>query len=284
MRYWVVVVAKNAAGHISSTLDSLITQTLKPQRILIVDDGSTDSTARILARYATENRNLICLTLPDKGYDIRRVPQNINLAWRRASATDLRTDLFMISGDDCTYPRNYASQLISRMSSNPRLMVVSGRPTSGSREHSPSGSGRMIRCNFWREIGEAYPTKAGWETWLLYMALQRGEGVKLYDDLIYGHERPRGAKHQFLYWGAAMHGLGYHPLYALGRIAKNVATRKITVRGSLNMLRGYLLSLLGSVDPFISPFDDSLRKFVRMDQAREIARMASLVLSRAWRK
>lgn len=44
MTYWILVVAKNAAKHLTMTLDSLTAQTLRPERIVIVDDGSTDAT------------------------------------------------------------------------------------------------------------------------------------------------------------------------------------------------------------------------------------------------
>ena len=282
MSYWVAVVARNAAQHLPSTLYSLLHQTLKPKQLVVVDDGSNDATGEILRHYAHEYSRLVkVLTLPDRGYDIRRVPSNINLAWKSAAAAGLKTDYFMISGDDCSYPPDYSKSLISRMISKPQLVVTSGRPSSKtnvSQEHSPSGSGRMIRCSFWREVGEKYPLKAGWETWLLYKAVEKEFQVKLFDDLNFEHLRPRGAKHQFAYWGAAMHTLGYHPLYAIGRIAKNAIGPDIAISRSLNMLRGYLLAHFATVDTFISPFEPSLRKLVHIQQANRITRIASTLL------
>ena len=269
-----MVVARNARGHLATTIHSLLDQSLKPKRLIIIDDGSTDGSGAVVNDFVKRFPKLVTVVhLPDKGYDIRRVPSNINLAWRTAESSDLETDYFMISGDDCTYSTDYVSRLTSRMDRISRLVVVSGRASSGAdfrQEHSPAGSGRIIRCSFWRETGEGYPIKAGWETWLLYKALQRGYEVKLFPDLTFDHLRPRGAKHQFLYWGAAMMALGYQPLYAMGRIAKNALTRRVTLRGSLNMLRGYLLASIGSDDPFISQFEPSLRHFVRRKQVERI--------------
>ena len=113
-----------------------------------------------------------------------------------------------------------------------------------------------------------YPVKAGWETWLLYAARARGLKTQLFEEVVYEHLRPRGTKHQFLYWGAAMQTLGYHPLYALGRMARNLMARP---KGSLNMFRGYLQAGLGSDDPFISPFEQSIRSYVSAEQAHRIA-------------
>lgn len=247
----------------------------------VVDDGSTDGTARILLRYKEHDRTVNFLTLPDRGYDIRRVPANINLAWKLSTESGLRTDFFMISGDDCSYPTSYAETLISRMQSNARLVVASGLPSSTrafAREHAVSGSGRMIKSRFWVEVGSQYPVRAGWETWLLYTAAMKGHETRLFNDLHYQHVRPRGTTHQFAYWGAAMGTLGYHPLYAVGRISKNALIRSIGVKGSVNMLRGYIQAQLGGEDPFISPFDPHLREFVMREQSRRIQMIAATLL------
>jgi len=284
LSYWVCVVARNAAAHLGPTLNSLLNQALQPKLIVIVNDGSSDSTTRILGEYQSKHPGFFrVLNLPDNGYDIRRVPRNINMAWMNTIREGVKTEYFMISGDDCAYPPNYARRLVSLMEAQRGIMVASGRPSTGGsvwREHSPSGSGRMIRCSFWEEIGGNYPVKAGWETWLLYKVLERGYEVELMDNLVFDHFRPRGAKHQFAFWGAAMFALGYHPLYALGRIAKNTVERNISVTGSLNMLRGYLQAGLGSSDPFISRFEESLREFVCTQQFDKIERIATNLLQR----
>jgi len=282
--YWVVVVTRNGAEHLRKTIDSVLSQSEPPKRVTVVDDGSNDNTPKILQQYQQVTDNVKVLTKPDRGYDIRRVPANINQAW--AKNADLATKYFMISGDDCAYPTEYAAYLLARMQSNPRLVVASGRPTSGgasAQEHSPSGSGRMVHCAFWRQVGGEYPLKAGWETWLLYAATENGFDVQLFDDLSYEHTRPRGSGHQFFYWGAAMGTLGYHPLYATGRLARNALVRSVGIHGAVNMSRGYLQSQLGSDDPFISPFDESVREFVGYQQARRIREIVAAIIQNTFR-
>jgi glycosyltransferase involved in cell wall biosynthesis len=277
LSYWVVIVTRNGAQHLTRTLDSVLNQTEEPKLVTVVDDGSTDNTQTLLGRYERLNQNLTTVTRPDRGYDIRRVPDNINLAWKRNA--DLASEYFMISGDDCVYPPAYAGLLLTRMNSMARTVVASGRPSIGgghSQEHSPSGSGRMVRCSFWREVGGRYPLKAGWETWLLYKAAEGGFEVRLFDDLTYEHARPRGAGHQFMYWGAAMGTLGYHPLYAMGRITINAVKPSFAPRRAVKMLRGYLQAQLGSSDAFIAPYDQSLQSFVKRKQSQRITKVISL--------
>lgn len=278
MSYWVAMVARNAASHIQGTIESLLHQTLKPRMIIVVDDGSNNGTEKVLLDYTRRfPKSFKVITLSDNGYDIRRVPSNVNLAWKKSIRSGLATRYFMISGDDCSYSRNYARLVVTRMNSDARIAVASGRSSTDlgpSQEHSPSGSGRLVRCSFWRKMGARYPIKAGWETWLLYKAKENGLRVELYPEPTFTHVRPRGAKHQFAYWGAAMYELGYHPLYALGRIAKNAVSRDTSIRGSMNMIRGYLMAKMGSADPFISPFDPALQEFIHRDQVERIRRIA----------
>ena len=52
MKYVLITPARNEERFISKTLDSVIAQTLLPERWVIVDDGSTDRTAEIVEDYA----------------------------------------------------------------------------------------------------------------------------------------------------------------------------------------------------------------------------------------
>jgi hypothetical protein len=189
----------------------------------------------------------------------------------------LETDFTMISGDDCEYPTDYCHSVMATMAQNPRLVVASGRPSQfgfQTYEHTPSGSGRMIKTSYLKEIGFEFPVKAGWEAWLLYKASQSGYQIKLLKAVAYTHLRPRGAKHAFTYWGAAMYTLGYHPLYAMGRITKNLL-KGHSFRSSLGLLRGYVNAKIGSSDPFLSPFEVSFRKYIYQQQSRQITRVIS---------
>ena len=49
LKYSVVVPARNAAGFLSTALASIHAQTLQPEAIIVVDDGSSDATAEIAA-------------------------------------------------------------------------------------------------------------------------------------------------------------------------------------------------------------------------------------------
>ncbi len=55
VNYVIISPVKDEERYIELTLRSVIAQTVPPRRWIIVNDGSTDRTAEIVARYAAEN-------------------------------------------------------------------------------------------------------------------------------------------------------------------------------------------------------------------------------------
>lgn len=62
-----IVPCYNSEVLLAETLDNLLGQTLKDIQIIIVNDGSTDSTADIIADYAAKNSNILCIDQPNAG-------------------------------------------------------------------------------------------------------------------------------------------------------------------------------------------------------------------------
>ena len=47
----VIIPAFNAAGLIGEAIDTVLQQTRRPQQIIVVDDGSTDATHSVVAKF-----------------------------------------------------------------------------------------------------------------------------------------------------------------------------------------------------------------------------------------
>ena len=54
----VLIPVYNGEKYISKCINSLLAQTYKNLRIVIADDGSTDSTANIINEFAKSNKNI----------------------------------------------------------------------------------------------------------------------------------------------------------------------------------------------------------------------------------
>ncbi len=68
----VIIPAYNGEKFLAETLDCVLNQTLKSVQVVIVNDGSTDSTADIIAEYAKKHSNILPITQPNSGVSAAR--------------------------------------------------------------------------------------------------------------------------------------------------------------------------------------------------------------------
>jgi glycosyltransferase involved in cell wall biosynthesis len=281
LNYIVLMSTRDGGVFLEETLKSLILQTSPPRLLsIVVDGGDVDSSIEIIRRTCNSTPHVI---VKHKGgkyaeRDIRRIPENLNEAYEAAVEKIGGFEFLLISGDDCLYPKVYAESLMSRMLKED-VAIASGicdhtSTIKSLREVYPTGSGRMIRHDYWRKIGASFPKSYGWETWLLYRAEKDNEKVKVYPDLQFHHMHPRGRTHGFYHWGRARYLLGYHPLYMLGRTVIDLLDTNppIPRLGAMKMLIGYLAApflLRWGTDPYMKPLAD-VREFIYHKQLKII--------------
>ena len=66
-RYVVISPCRDEAKYMRQTLDSVIAQSIRPARWIIVDDGSTDETPQILAEYRAQHNWIEVVTRNNRG-------------------------------------------------------------------------------------------------------------------------------------------------------------------------------------------------------------------------
>ena len=66
-RYVLISPCRDEEQYMRETLDSVVCQTLRPAKWVIVDDGSTDATPQILAEYAAKHDWIEIVTRADRG-------------------------------------------------------------------------------------------------------------------------------------------------------------------------------------------------------------------------
>jgi glycosyltransferase involved in cell wall biosynthesis len=268
--YNVIVTCRNSEQNIKSALTSLINQSITPKYIIVVDDGSKDNTPNILKDIQSDNNNLYIITNPDMGYNIGRVVQNWNKALRFAKELNLEmTDYHMIATDDTQYEQDYCEKIIRYMDSDISLAIASGN-FDNNHYVTPHGAGRLVRNSFFCNNHGYYPEKMGYESIVLHTANQMGFTYKVIPEAKFLHTRELGSTHNFYEFGASMRTLGYHPLFALGRILIYFVSGKPIGRlGSLSMLY-YYLSYRPRKEGYDSMFDETTRRSIRNDQAKRI--------------
>jgi glycosyltransferase involved in cell wall biosynthesis len=270
--YFAIVTCRNSEDDIHAALASLRNQTLAPQYVIVIDDGSTDNTSEILTQIQQNWRSLHVIRHNDLGYDIGRVVKNWNEAITYSKNEDLaHTTYHMIATDDTTYPPGYAKELVDFMDGNSSIAIASGNYTKYVPD-KPHGAGRFVRNSFFEQThwGGLYPELMGYESAILYESERLGNRYTILPDAKFHHSRPLGTHHKFYEFGASMKTLGYHPIFVWGRFAKYLATGEVTGRvGAFNMLYYYLSYKPKSVG-YDRLYDDQLRRFVREIQKRRM--------------
>ena len=100
----VIIPAYNAESYITTTLASVVSQTLRPVRIIVVDDGSSDSTVETVNRFAADNPaiSIKCISQLNAGVSSAR-----NLGLKMITSEFVA----MVDADDVWLPTKLEKQL-----------------------------------------------------------------------------------------------------------------------------------------------------------------------------
>jgi hypothetical protein len=110
----VLIPVRNCASYLDEALESLATQTFTDFEIVIVDNGSSDGTAEVIAAWARREPRLRAFRLDRPG-----LSESLNFAASKARAPLLAR----LDGDDIAYPGRLERQ-IGAMAERPRLGLL----------------------------------------------------------------------------------------------------------------------------------------------------------------
>jgi glycosyltransferase involved in cell wall biosynthesis len=231
--YVVLIPCKDGQETIEKTLQSILSQTIAPKSIIVVDDASTDNTPRILEKYPQILTIRLDHNLPR---DFARVPKLVNLMLNRMPKTYAYV---MISGDDSVYPTEYIELILREFERDAKLLVCSGTHIEQKifEQSSPHGSGRIIKYSFLKKV-IPFPESIGWESWVLFKALQYGGKVKRVAEVRFEHLKPYSSYSVWTF-GQSMYELGYPFWFVLGRFAKNSIFESNKMQ-QLSMIGGFV--------------------------------------------
>ncbi|CAP56479.1 glycosyltransferase family 2 protein [Gluconacetobacter diazotrophicus] len=147
----ILVPAYNAEPTIREAIDSLRNQTVRNIRIVVVDDGSTDATGRILAEMAAQDGRIVVLTQPNGGI-VAALTYGLSVCRAPFIA---RHD-----ADDLAAPDRLERQ-IRHMEEHPDCVAVSGSGSHIDAQGRPTGGRvRLARIDkadpFWIPAREPY--------------------------------------------------------------------------------------------------------------------------------
>jgi poly-beta-1,6-N-acetyl-D-glucosamine synthase len=280
-RYVLISPCRNEASLMRQTLDSVLAQSVQPEEWIIVDDGSSDNTAEILAEYTARHAWIKVITRPDRGR--RAVGPGVVDAFYSGYAALTSTDYdFLCKLDmDLRLPPRYFAILIERMHANPLLATCSGKAYleedgrlvyERHGDDTSLGMTKFYRRACFEQIG-GFVREVMWDGIDCHQCRRHGWIACSWNDpeLRFVHLRQMGSSQQSVYVGRMRHGYGqyfmgtgflYMAASALGRL-----NQKPYVLGSLAMLWGWLKSAAQRKPRFDDP---DFRRFLRRDQAHAL--------------
>jgi len=125
MKYYIVIPAHNEEDFIALTLDSLLSQTLLPTKVVVVNDNSTDKTAEIVGSYAKENP---FISLVNTTSEAIHLPGSkvIQAFYKGYETLDENYDILVKLDADLILPDNYFQTIVNHFKSDDRIGMAGG--------------------------------------------------------------------------------------------------------------------------------------------------------------
>ena len=285
LRYLLITAAKNEEAFIELTIKSVVSQTVRPVRWLIVSDGSTDRTDEIVARHAAQHDWIELYRMPERTTrDFGGKVLCFNTGYARIK--NLPHDVIASLDADITFEPDYFEFLLGKLAGDPQLGLV-GTPFSengqtydfrfSSVEHV-SGACQVFRRECFEQIGGYTRARSGIDVIAVLSARMKGWRTRTFPEKHSEHHRPMGsANHQNKFLvnfklGQTQYGLGFHPLWQTFRAVYQM-TRKPYVIAGVALFVGYFWAMLRRVPRPIGP---ELVAFQRRDQMRRLRKFVGL--------
>lgn len=283
-RLLVVSPCRDEGAHCERSLESVAKQTVRPDLWIVVDDGSTDATPRILDAFAHEHDFVRIVRRDNRG--TRSVgPGVIDAFYAGLAHAELEDFEFVCKLDlDLDLPPHYFERLMAEFDSDPRLGSCSGKPfyrDAHGRTHDEwcsdevvVGMTKLYRTECFREIG-GFVREVMWDGIDSHRSRMLGWKARSLRDpgLRFEHLRPMGSSQDGLLTGRKRHGFGQYymgtslPFLLASALVRLAQPPRVT--GSLAMVWGYVSSWLQGLPRHQ---DAEFRTFLRRYQTSALLR------------
>lgn len=277
--YVLISPCRNEAEYMRQTLDSVVNQSIRPTKWVIVDDGSTDQTPDILREYQGNHDWIEIVTRKDRGS--RSVGPGVIEAFYAGYETINPDDYeFLCKLDlDLRLPPRYFEILMEKMAADRRIATCSGKayvesPAGVTEEwhgdDTSIGASKFYRVSCFKAIG-GFVRAVMWDGIDCHRCRMNGWIACSWDEpeLRFIHLRPEGSSQRGVYTGRMRHGYGQYfmgtmfPFMAASAVYR--MRQKPYLLGGLAMLWGYIKSALSGKPRYDDP---AFRRYLRRYQWR----------------
>ncbi len=283
--YVLITPARNEAQFIERTIQSVVGQTLRPVRWVIVSDGASDGTDDIVKRYADRHDWIELVRVPERA---RRNFAGKVVAFNAgyARVTGVKYEVIGNLDADISFEEDYLAFLMHKFAENSRLGVAGTpyREENASHDiqfmsstHVP-GACQLFRRECFEQIGGYQPVSSGGIDLIALLSAQaKGWQTWRFDEKACFHHRNVGSGdhsgivRRLLNRGRKDYLLGSHPGFEIFRAVYQMKSRPYVIGGFL-MLVGYTWSVLCGVQRTMPEDLIELRRRDQIQRLKDVLR------------
>jgi poly-beta-1,6-N-acetyl-D-glucosamine synthase len=279
-RYVIITPARNEGLHLQKTIDSVVAQTLKPQKWIIVNDGSTDNTRQIIDEAAIQYSWIHAIHRPDRGFRKSGggVMETFYDGYRLLSEESW--DYLVKLDGDLSFEPTFFADCLTRFDVDPKLGIGGGtiwgevggvlrEESLGDPPFHVRGATKIYRRACWQAIGGLIKL-TGWDTLDEVKANMVGWKTYSFPEVKLMHHRYTGnADGVWKNWvknGRGSYIIGYHPLFMFFKCARRLFEWPYGIISAAlwyGFVTGYLLQIPRNQEPDVV-------QYLRREQIRRL--------------
>lgn len=254
--YVIISAVRDEEKYVETTIESVVKQTAKPSRWILVDDGSRDKTPSIIARYSKLYPWITLITADHKAN--REPGRGVIRAFKTGYETIENADFDFIVKLDCDLklPPDYFQLLVARFQQDERLGIASGiylehgalgwSPVKMPAYHA-AGASKMVRVKCFEDI-HGFVVARGWDTLDEIRAQMLGWRTRHFPELEFYHLKGEGSAIGLLRtsmnYGQSYYLTGGGALFFLLKVLQRAVRGKPLFLNGLMMAFGYIKAWL----------------------------------------
>jgi hypothetical protein len=279
--YVLITPARNEASYIELTIRSMVAQTFRPLKWVIVSDGSTDETDDIVTRYTAEHPWIELVRMPERRE--RHFAGKVHaFNAGRARMADFDFDVIGNLDADVSFGPRHFEFLVGQFSMDPGLGVVGAPFLEGTYRYDYRftnvenvwGGCQLFRRECFEEIGGYVPVKGGSIDHIAVVsARMKGWKTRTFTEKVCQHHREmgtaqRGSLAAKFRTGVKDYSVGNHPVWEVFRAVYQMKERPL-VFGGVALGAGYAWSMCRRIE---RPVSREFVVFTRQEQRQRLTR------------
>lgn len=258
--YVLITAARNEEAYIKETIRSVVSQSLRPKKWVIVSDGSVDRTEEIIIDYAAKNDFMQFVRVrPNANRNFASKANAIKIGSKQLE--DIEYEFFGNLDADVSFEPNYFEGILRKFEQNQKLGIaggvifekIDGKYIRGfSSTWSVSGAIQLFNRQCYEDIGGYIPLdRGGMDEAAEVMARMHGWQVQSFDDYKVLHYRRSGTRNKHILIsrfqkGLTEYSLGYHPVFEVAKCFFRIKEHPYLI-GSVFRIGGYFWGFLNKL-------------------------------------